>query len=131
MLVGTTSVLRLPPFTKLALIAVALLDTHMNISDFRAEEETLRLVLSLPELAGGPVPLTLLQTFQPDHPVVTALAAPVAAGVDRYLADILERRRQFRYPPFSHLAKIDRLSPLRVHQRADRREAQVHAVPLS
>ena len=105
-LVGTTSVLRLPPFTKLSLIAVALLDTHMNVSDFRADEETLRLVLSLPELAGGPVPLTLLQTFQPDHPVVTALAAPVGAGVDRYLADILERRRQFRYPPFSHLAKI-------------------------
>jgi primosomal protein N' (replication factor Y) len=101
--VGTSSLLRIAPLPVLSLIAVGLLDTHLNVADFRAEEGGLRLLLSLSELSAEGVPLTLVQTFQPDHPMLDALRSNSLAG---YLGELVERRRRFAYPPFSRLARV-------------------------
>jgi primosomal protein N' (replication factor Y) (superfamily II helicase) len=105
--VATTALLRHPPLPNASLLAVTLLDTLLSASDFRAEEEVLRLLLNLAELQPQRRPLTLVQTFQPEHPVLAALRAddPGRAAQD-FMEGVLERRRQFRYPPYSLLVKV-------------------------
>ncbi len=104
--VATTAVLRHPPLPDVSLIAVTLLDTLLAASDFRAEEEALRFLLGLAELQPAKRPLTLLQTFQPDHALVAAFQDQDEEGLDAYLTRLLERRRHYRYPPFVALAKV-------------------------
>jgi primosomal protein N' (replication factor Y) len=73
------------------------------MGDYRAEEEVYRLLLNLAELAPGRRPLTLIQTFQPEHPVLHAYTQGEEA---RFVEGLLARRRRFRYPPFAALAKV-------------------------
>ncbi len=105
--VGTTAVLRLPPLPALSLVALTLFDTHLSLADFRAEEEALRMMLELGELSARRRPLVLVQTYQPEHPVLRALAAdPPDPAVEVLVGELLERRRRFAYPPFGALAKL-------------------------
>ena len=107
LVVATTALLRHPPLPNVSLIAVALLDTLLTVSDFRAEEETLRLLLQLAELQPAGRPLTLLQTFQGEHPILETLSSQdVGSAIHTYLQKVLERRRAYRYPPYVALAKI-------------------------
>jgi primosomal protein N' (replication factor Y) (superfamily II helicase) len=101
--VGTTALLRQPPLPNVSLIVMTLLDTLLTFSDFRAEEETMRLLLQLAELSESRRPLVVLQTFQSEHPILTALTAGNLTG---FLERMLERRKRFQYPPFSNMAKI-------------------------
>ncbi|WMT56744.1 replication restart helicase PriA [Truepera radiovictrix] len=102
-LVATTAALRAPPLPNVSLVAVTLLDAFLNMGDFRAEEEAYRLLLNLAELAPARRPLTLIQTFQSDHPLLQAYTQ----GADEaFLEALLARRRRFRYPPFAALAKV-------------------------
>lgn len=101
--VGTTALLRQPPLPNVSLVVMTLLDTFLNFSDFRAEEETVRLLLQLAELSENRRPLVVLQTFQPEHPILTALTTGDLAG---FLERMLERRKRFQYPPFSSMVKI-------------------------
>lgn len=106
-IVGTTSVLRIAPLPRLSLIAVASLDTHMSLADFRAEEHALRMLSQLPELGTGAIPLTLVQTYRPEHSILAALGAEDPdAAVDAYLQELHERRKRFGYPPATYLAKL-------------------------
>ena len=102
-LVTTSAILRQAPLPNLSLIAVTLLDTLLNLSDFRAEEGAYRLLLNLAELAPGKRPLTLVQTFQPEHVVVRSYAEGRA---NEFLENLLVRRERFGYPPYRTLAKI-------------------------
>ena len=102
-LVTTSAILRRAPLPNLSLIAVTLLDTLLNLSDFRAEEGAYRLLLNLAELAPGKRPLTLVQTFQPEHAAVRAYAQ---GHTESFLDALLERRERFGYPPYRTLAKV-------------------------
>jgi primosomal protein N' (replication factor Y) (superfamily II helicase) len=102
-IVGTTALLRQPPLPNVSLIVMTLLDTLLNFSDFRAEEEAMRLLLQLSELSHNKRPLVLLQTFQPEHPTLAALTT---GDLEGFLQRMLERRRKFNYPPFCSMAKI-------------------------
>lgn len=104
-LVGTTAVLRLPPLPNVSLIAVSLMDAVLNLGDFRAEEEALRFLLNLAELAPGHRPLTVIQSFQPEHAVLSAYRDGGEA-LQGFLAEMLARRQRFHYPPCSQLAKV-------------------------
>lgn len=103
LVVATTAILRQSPLPSLSLVVVTLLDTLLTLSDFRAEEETLRLLMQLSELSRGRRPLVLVQTFQPQHPLLRAF---VNQDLANFSAQVLERRRKFSYPPFSDMAKI-------------------------
>lgn len=107
-LVATTAALRLPPLPNVSLIAVTLFDAHLSLSDFRAGEATLRLMLQLPELTERGRPLVLIQTFQPDHPVLrTLLADDRDKALEDFTSSTLERRQAFGYPPFAQLARVE------------------------
>jgi primosomal protein N' (replication factor Y) (superfamily II helicase) len=101
--VGTTALLRQPPLPNVSLVVMTLLDTLLTFSDFRAEEETMRLLLQLSELTDARRPLVVLQTFQSEHPVFMALTNNTW---EAFLHSMLERRQKFNYPPFSSMAKI-------------------------
>lgn len=102
-LVATTAALRAPPLPNVSLIAVTLLDAFLNMGDFRAEEEAYRLLLNLAELSPGRRPLTLIQSFQSEHPL---LGAYVQGADEAFSRELLARRERFHYPPFSALAKV-------------------------
>ncbi|MEX2543263.1 MAG: primosomal protein N' [Trueperaceae bacterium] len=124
-LVATSAVFRVPPLPRVSLIAITLLDTHLNVSDFRVAEESLRLLLQLPELAPGARPLVLVQTFQPEHDALVALSdLDPEAALASYQERMMDRRRKFRYPPFGQLAKLQVTS-------RDRAAAESEAVKLA
>lgn len=101
--VGTSALLRQPPLPNVSLLCVTLLDTLLYLGDFRSEEETLRLLLNLTELAASRRPLTVIQTFQPGHPLLQALTA---GSPQAFVELVLDRRRRFNYPPYARLAKV-------------------------
>ena len=101
--VGTTAMLRHQPLPNVSLVGVTLLDAFLSLGDFRAEEEAYRLLLNLSELAPDRRPLTLIQTFAPESPL---LHAYLTGESDAFVSDLLGRRERFSYPPFAALAKV-------------------------
>ncbi|MGH2965846.1 MAG: replication restart helicase PriA, partial [Solirubrobacterales bacterium] len=105
-LVGTQMVAKGHDFPDVVLSVVLDADATLRFPDFRAEERTFALVSQLAGRSGrgergGRV---LVQTLAPDAPAIRHAAAHDAAG---FLAGELERRRALRYPPFSHLVRIE------------------------
>jgi len=101
--VGTTALLRHPPLPNVSLVGVTLLDAFLSLGDFRAEEEAYRLLLNLTELAPDRRPLTLIQTFAPESPL---LQSYLTGGSDAFVSELLRRRERFSYPPYAALAKV-------------------------
>ncbi len=123
LLVATTAVFRRPPLPRADLLAVALFDAHTSMSDFRASETTLRLLRQLPELSLNPRPLTLIQTFQPQHRVLRALLADdQALGETEFVTETCERREAFGYPPYTRMARVE----LSARDRASVAQAASH-----
>lgn len=102
-LVATTACLRLPPLPNVSLVAVTLFDAFLSMGDFRAEEGAFRLLLNLAELSPGKRPLTLIQTFAPDTPLLHAYTHGTG---EAFVSELLERRELFNYPPYAALAKV-------------------------
>ena len=104
---ATTAALRLPPLPRLSLVAITLFDVHLALADFRAEQEAVRMLLQTAELAGGPRPLVVVQTYAPHNEALVAVASdPPDPALEVLLGRQLERRKRFGYPPFSTLAKV-------------------------
>jgi primosomal protein N' (replication factor Y) len=105
-LVGTQMVAKGHDFPDVVLSVVLDADATLRFPDFRAEERTFALVAQLAgrsgrgELGGR----VLVQTLAPDAAPIRYAAAHDAPG---FLAGELERRRALRYPPFSHLIRIE------------------------
>lgn len=105
--VGTTAALRLPRLPELSLLAVASFESHLFQTDYRAEEEALRTLLQLAELAPKRRTLLLVQTFIPDHEVLAALGSREREmAVEILVGKQTDRRKRFGYPPFTTLAKV-------------------------
>jgi primosomal protein N' (replication factor Y) len=105
-LVGTQMVAKGHDFPDVVLGVVLDADATLRFPDFRAEERTFALVSQLAGRSGrgergGRV---LVQTLAPTAPAIRHAAAHDAPG---FLAEELERRRALRYPPFSHLVRIE------------------------
>jgi primosomal protein N' (replication factor Y) len=123
-LVGTQMVAKGHDFPDVVLSVVLDADATLRFPDFRAEERTFALVSQLAGRSGrgergGRV---LVQTLAPDAPAIRHAQAHDAAG---FLAGELERRRALRYPPFSHLVRIELTAPdAEPAERAARRLAE-------
>jgi primosomal protein N' (replication factor Y) (superfamily II helicase) len=104
-LVGTQMVAKGHDFPQVTLSAILDADATLRFPDFRAEERTFAMIAQLAGRsgrgeAGGKV---IVQTLAPGAASVVHAARHDAAG---FLSGEIERRRQLRYPPFSHLTRI-------------------------
>jgi len=105
LLVGTQIVAKGYHFPHLTLVGVVDADLGLDGGDLRAAERTFQLLSQVAGRAGraerpGRV---LLQTWQPDHPVMRAL---VAGDRDGFLAREAGQRREAGMPPYGRLAAV-------------------------
>jgi primosomal protein N' (replication factor Y) len=105
LLIGTQIMAKGHHFPMLTLVGVVDADLGLNGGDLRAAERTFQLLHQVAGRAGreerpGRV---LLQTFDPEHPVMQAL---VSGERDRFLALEQEGRRRHGWPPFGRLAAL-------------------------
>jgi len=104
-LVGTQMLAKGHDLPNLTLVAIVGVDEGLHSVDFRAEERLAQLVVQVAGRAGrarkpGQV---LLQTHQPDHPLLRNLLAHGYAATAR---ELLAERRLTGLPPYSHQALL-------------------------
>jgi primosomal protein N' (replication factor Y) (superfamily II helicase) len=105
-LVGTQMVAKGHDFPEVTLSAILDADATLRFPDFRAEERTFAMVAQLAGRsgrgeAGGEV---IVQTLAPSASSIEHASRHDSAG---FLEVELGRRRILRYPPFSHLVRIN------------------------
>jgi primosomal protein N' (replication factor Y) len=105
LLIGTQLVAKGHHFPMLTLVGVVDADLGLSGGDLRAGERTWQLLHQVAGRAGradrpGRV---LLQSWQPEHPVIAALAA---GDREAFLAREQDWRRRGGWPPFTRLAAI-------------------------
>ncbi len=104
-LVGTQLLAKGLDLPRLSTLGIVLADTSMYIPDFSAQERTYQLISQvLGRIGRGHVAgRAIIQTYHPDHPVITAA---LAADYQTFYATELASRQQFLFPPFCYLLKI-------------------------
>lgn len=104
-LVGTSLVTKGLDVPTVTLVGVVSSDVALNLPDERAAERTYQLLSQAVGRAGrGERPgLAILQTYQPDHPAIVAVASGDASTF--YDAE-LDLRRRFGSPPFGDVVKL-------------------------
>jgi primosomal protein N' (replication factor Y) len=105
LLIGTQIMAKGHHFPRLTLVGVVDADLGLAGGDLRAAEKSFQMLSQVAGRAGreerpGRV---VLQTYQPGHPVMLALAS---GDRDRFLAAEAEERRLCGMPPFGRLAAI-------------------------
>ncbi|RUX06069.1 primosomal protein N', partial [Mesorhizobium sp. M8A.F.Ca.ET.023.01.1.1] len=117
--IGTQLVAKGHNFPDMTLVGVVDADLGLANGDPRAAERTFQLLSQVTGRAGrtGKKSLGLLQTFQPDHPVMRAIVSGDAESF--YQREISERERA-ALPPFGRLAGV-------IVSAVTRAEAEGHA----
>jgi primosomal protein N' (replication factor Y) len=117
--IGTQLVAKGHNFPNMTLVGVVDADLGLANGDPRAAERTFQLLSQVTGRAGrtGKKSLGLLQTFQPDHPVMRAIVSGDAEAF--YEREIAERERA-ALPPFGRLAGV-------IVSAVTRAEAEGHA----
>jgi primosomal protein N' (replication factor Y) len=104
-LVGTSLVAKGLDIPEVTLVGVVSADIALNLPDERAAERTWQLLTQAVGRAGrgGRPGHAIVQTYQPDHPAIVAVASGDAGG---FVEAELARRRRFESPPFGRLIKL-------------------------
>ncbi|MEO5703937.1 MAG: primosomal protein N' [Candidatus Limnocylindrales bacterium] len=104
-LVGTSLVTKGLDIPAVTLVGVVSADVALNLPDERAAERTYQLLAQAVGRAGrgGRPGHAIIQTYQPEHPAIVAVAEGRAAAF--YDAE-LDLRRRFGSPPFGRLIKL-------------------------
>ncbi len=121
-IIGTQLVAKGHNFPNLTLVGVLDADIGLSSGDPRAAERTFQLLSQVTGRAGrtGKASQGMLQTYQPDHPVIRAIIS--GDHEEFYRREISERERA-QLPPFGRLAGI-------IVTAATRAEAESHARAL-
>ncbi len=121
-IIGTQLVAKGHHFPMMTLVGVVDADIGLSNGDPRAAERTFQLLYQVTGRAGrsGGKSMGLLQSYQPDHPVITAIAS---GDVEGFYARETEARRVSTLPPFGRLAAI-------IVSGHDRRETEDYARAL-
>ncbi len=121
--IGTQLVAKGHNFPLLTFVCVVDADVGLANADPRAAERTFQLLRQATGRAGRAERegRALLQTWQPDHPVIRAL---VSGDAERFYAQETEQRRIGGLPPFGRLAAI-------VVSAEDKGAAEAHARALA
>lgn len=117
--IGTQLVAKGHNFPNITLVGVVDADLGLANGDPRAAERTFQLLSQVTGRAGrtGKKSQGLLQTYQPDHPVMRAIVSGDAEAF--YEREVAERERA-ALPPFGRLAGV-------IVSAATRAEAEAHA----
>jgi primosomal protein N' (replication factor Y) (superfamily II helicase) len=120
-IIGTQLVAKGHNFPLLTLVGAV--DVGLANGDPRAAERTFQLLRQATGRAGrGTRPgRALLQTFQPEYPVIAAL---LSGDVERFYATEADQRRRGGLPPFGRLAAV-------IVSGEDRGAAEAHARTLA
>ncbi|GGY28769.1 primosomal protein N' [Rhodanobacter panaciterrae] len=123
-LVGTQMLAKGHDLPNLTLVAIVGVDEGLHSVDFRAGERLAQLVVQVAGRAGrarkpGRV---LLQTHQPEHPLLRSLLAQGYAAAAR---ELLAERRLIQLPPYSHQVLLRADAPQR--EQVDAFLAAAHA----
>jgi primosomal protein N' (replication factor Y) len=104
-LIGTQIVAKGHHFPMLTLVGVIDADLGLTGGDLRAAERTYQLLHQVAGRAGrdSKPGRVLLQTYNPEHPVITALAEGTR---DRFVEEEAAQRRAGGWPPFGRLAAL-------------------------
>jgi primosomal protein N' (replication factor Y) len=104
-LIGTSLVAKGLDVPNVTLVGVVSSDIALNLPDERAAERTYQLLSQAVGRAGrGERPgRAILQTYQPEHAAIVAVASGDAAGF--YAAELASRRR-FGSPPYGQVVKL-------------------------
>jgi len=117
--IGTQLVAKGHNFPNLTLVGIVDADLGLANGDPRAAERTFQLLSQVTGRAGrtGKKSLGLLQTFQPEHPVMRAI---VSGDAETFYQKEIGEREKAGLPPFGRLAGI-------IVSAATRAEAESHA----
>jgi primosomal protein N' (replication factor Y) len=120
--IGTQLVAKGHNFPEMTLVGVVDADLGLANGDPRAAERTFQLLSQVTGRAGrtGRKSLGLLQTYQPEHPVMQAI---VSGDAEAFYSREIAERRTAGLPPFGRLAGI-------IVSAATRAEAEGHARAL-
>jgi primosomal protein N' (replication factor Y) len=123
LVIGTQLVAKGHNFPLLTFVCVVDADVGLANADPRAAERTFQLLRQATGRAGRSerIGRALLQTWQPDHPVIGAL---VSGDAERFYAQETEDRQRGGLPPFGRLAAI-------IVSAEDRGAAEAHARVLA
>ncbi len=104
-LVGTSLVTKGLDIPEVTLVGIVSADIALTLPDERAAERTYQLLVQAVGRAGRGDRLgrAIIQTYQPDHPAIRAVADGSAAA---FYASELAQRRLFGAPPFGRTAKL-------------------------
>lgn len=104
-LIGTQMIAKGFHFPAVTLVGVLNSDATLNIPDFRSAEQLFQILLQVAGRSGrselpGEV---IFQTFLPHHPIFQLAAKQ---DYNAFYEQEIKERRDFGYPPFSHLLKL-------------------------
>ena len=118
-IIGTQLVAKGHNFPNMTLVGVVDADLGLANGDPRAAERTFQLLSQVTGRAGrtGKKSLGLLQTYQPDHPVMRAI---VSGNAQAFYEREIEERERSALPPFGRLGSL-------IVSAATRHEAEAHA----
>lgn len=103
--IGTQILAKGHHFPNLTLVGVIDADMGLFGTDFRAAEHTFQQLFQVAGRAGrGDAPgRVLMQTYQPDHPVLQAICA---SDRDKFMTTDMDGRRAAKMPPFGQLIAL-------------------------
>ena len=104
-LIGTQMISKGLDFDRVAVVGILDADSMLNNPDFRAYEHAFMMMSQVSGRAGrkGKRGLVLLQTKNKELPVIQQVTNN---DWPNFYADLIEERRDFRYPPFHHLVYV-------------------------
>ena len=105
LLLGTQMIAKGLDFPRIQLVGVINADTAIHMPDFRATERTFQLVSQVAGRCGrgGTPGRVIVQTFQPDAPVIRLAADHDYEG---FATGELAERRRCELPPYTRMARI-------------------------
>jgi primosomal protein N' (replication factor Y) (superfamily II helicase) len=123
LVIGTQLIAKGHNFPNVTLAVVIDADVGLASGDPRAGERTFQLLQQVTGRAGrGDKPgRGLLQSYQPDHPVLKAL---LSGNTERFYAEEIAQRREAELPPFGRMAGL-------IVSGADKAETEKHARALA
>lgn len=127
LLVGTQMLTKGIDLPQVTLVGIVSADGVLNLQDFRASERAYQTLVQVAGRSGrGKTPgRVILQTYQPDHPVVQAV---IAQDFQQFMDTELQIRRMAQYPPLTQLVLLRLSGPdaLAVQNAAKRLADRLH-----